>query len=187
MTQQERNPEFAPHVAIDLCDQNSMFLALEELGIAHMQNVWIRENDPQHKDAAAVSEQAQEFFADMLGILTTGADASRVVQNGWAGAELAAHLRTALASELRRALDKAGRSEAVETLNDAETIRLALEGYLRDVELLTARDTMEKMRGRKVPPKEYIDFMIAWSGVFSGQKTTLDLPMSFLVFKGAHL
>ena len=34
MSLHERDPEFAPHEAIDLHDQNSMFLALEELGIA---------------------------------------------------------------------------------------------------------------------------------------------------------
>ena len=54
MPQQARDAEFAPHAAIDLRDQNSMFLALEELGIACMQDAWIRSNDPGHKDAAAV-------------------------------------------------------------------------------------------------------------------------------------
>lgn len=46
MPQQARDAEFAPHAAIDLRDQNSMFLALEELGIACMQDAWIRSNDP---------------------------------------------------------------------------------------------------------------------------------------------
>ena len=41
MPQQARDAEFAPHAAIDLRDQNSMFLALEELGIACMQDAWI--------------------------------------------------------------------------------------------------------------------------------------------------
>ena len=59
MPQQARDAEFAPHAAIDLRDQNSMFLALEELGIACMQDAWIRSNDPGHKDAAAVHEQAE--------------------------------------------------------------------------------------------------------------------------------
>ena len=39
MPQQARDAEFAPHAAIDLRDQNSMFLALEELGIACMQAI----------------------------------------------------------------------------------------------------------------------------------------------------
>ena len=93
MPQQARDAEFAPHAAIDLRDQNSMFLALEELGIACMQDAWIRSNDPGHKDAAAVHEQAEEFLADILMLLSTGGDESRIVQNGWAGAELAKHLR----------------------------------------------------------------------------------------------
>ena len=84
MPQQARDAEFAPHAAIDLRDQNSMFLALEELGIACMQDAWIRSNDPGHKDAAAVHEQAEEFLADILMLLSTGGDESRIVQNGWA-------------------------------------------------------------------------------------------------------
>jgi hypothetical protein len=58
--------------------------------------------------------------------------------------------------------------------------------YLKDLELLTARDAHEKMLGRKIEPKEYIDFMIGWSGVFSGAKPSLELPMAFMIFKGAQ-
>lgn len=61
---------------------------------------WIRSNDPGHKDAAAVHEQAEEFLADILMLLSTGGDESRIVQNGWAGAELAKHLRASLRQEL---------------------------------------------------------------------------------------
>ena len=187
MSNQEKSPEFAPHDAIDLRDQNNVFLALEELGIAHMQHVWVRENDPQHKDAAVVAEQAEEFLADMTGLLLKGDDPARLVQNGWAGAAVATHLRKAIASELRRKLEKTGREDAVETLSDEDTVRLSLLCYLDDVERLTARDTMEKMMGRKVPPQEYIDFMIGWSGVFCGRKDTLELPTAFMLFKGSHL
>lgn len=187
MSNQEKSPEFAPHDAIDLRDQNNVFLALEELGIAHMQHVWVRENDPRHKDAAVVAEQAEEFLADMTGLLLKGDDPARVVQNGWAGAAVAAHLRKAIASELRRKLEKTGREDAVETLSDEDTVRFSLLCYLDDVECLTARDTMEKMMGRKVPPQEYIDFMIGWSGVFCGRKDTLELPTAFMLFKGSHL
>lgn len=186
MSNPERDPEFAPHVAIDLRDQNSMFLALEELGIAHMQDAWIRANDPTHKDAAAVHEQAEEFLTDILMLLTTGGDETRIVQNGWAGAALAAHLREALKLELRAALDAVGRTDDVATLADDETVRLAIGAYLKDLELMTARDNHEKMMGRKIAPKEYIDFMIGWSGVFCGVKTTLELPMGFLIYKGSQ-
>lgn len=186
MSLHERDPEFAPHEAIDLHDQNSMFLALEELGIAYMQDTWIRANEPTHKDAKAVHEQAEEFLADMKMILTTGADESRIVQNGWAGATLASHLRQAIAMELKAELETLGRTDALETLSDEDTVALALNCYLKDLELMTARDTHEKMMGRKIEPKEYIDFMIGWSGVFSGKKTTLDLPMGFLIYKGSQ-
>ena len=49
--------EFAPHPAIDLMNQDNVFLALEELGIAHMQHCWILANAPEHEDAAAVAEK----------------------------------------------------------------------------------------------------------------------------------
>lgn len=186
MTQQECDPEFAPHEAIDLHDQNCMFLALEELGIAYMQDAWIRANDPTHKDAKAVHDQAEEFLSDMKMILTTGADASRIVQNGWAGAALATHLRQAIALNLKAELETLGRTDEVEALSDEETVTLALSCYLKDLELMTARDSHEKMMGRKIEPKEYIDFMIGWSGVFCGKKTTLDLPMGFLIYKGSQ-
>ena len=57
MPQQARDAEFAPHAAIDLRDQNSMFLALEELGIACMQDAWIRSGqwDAVRKSAAAAA------------------------------------------------------------------------------------------------------------------------------------
>ena len=45
-------------------------------------------------------------------------------------------------------------------MSDEVVIRLALSCYLKDLELLTARDAHEKMLGRKIEPKEYIDFMI---------------------------
>ena len=158
MPQQARDAEFAPHAAIDLRDQNSMFLALEELGIACMQDAWIRSNDPGHKDAAA----------------------------GWAGAELAKHLRASLRQELAAETAAQGLEGGTDAMSDEVVIRLALSCYLKDLELLTARDAHEKMLGRKIEPKEYIDFMIGWSGVFSGAKPSLELPMAFMIFKGAQ-
>ena len=173
MPQQARDAEFAPHAAIDLRDQNSMFLALEELGIACMQDAWIRSNDPGHKDAAAVHEQAEEFLADILMLLSTGGDESRIVQNGWAGAELAKHLRASLRQELAAETAAQGLEGGTDAMSDEVVIRLALSCYL-------------KMLGRKIEPKEYIDFMIGWSGVFSGAKPSLELPMAFMIFKGAQ-
>ena len=42
------------------------------------------------------------------------------------------------------------------------------------------------MLGRKIEPQEYVDFMIGWSGVFCGAKDVLELPMAFMIYKGAH-
>ena len=186
MPQQARDAEFVPHAAIDLRDQNSMFLALEELGIAHMQDAWIRNNEPDHKDAAAVHEQAEEFLNDIAMLLSTGGDESRIVQNGWAGVELAKHLRASIKQELAAEAAAQGIEAGADEQSDEAVIRLALSCYLKDLEILTARDAHEKMMGRKVEPKEYIDFMIGWSGIFSGVKPSLELPMAFMVFKAAH-
>ena len=179
----QRDQAFAPHAAVDLTDQNSMLLALEELGIAHMQNIWVQEHDPNHKDADALAAQAEEFSSDMLELLSVGNDPTRVVQNGWAGAALARHLRTALAVELADFLTKHGKTTPLEEISDNEVIEYALERYLEDVELLTKRDTEEKNKGRKVPAQEYMGFMIAWSGVFSGHKDRLWLPKKFLAYR----
>lgn len=186
MPQQARDAEFAPHAAIDLRDQNSMFLALEELGIACMQDAWIRSNQPDHKDAAAVREQAEEFMNDLQMLLSTGGDASRIIQNGWAGSELAGHLRASLRQELAAEMTAQGLAGDAGGLSDEAVIRLALSCYLKDLEILTARDAHEKMLGRKIEPQEYVDFMIGWSGVFCGAKDVLELPMAFMIYKGAH-
>lgn len=181
MTQNERDPEFAPHAAVSLRDQSSMLLALEELGIAHMQDAWIRANEPAHPDAAAVHEQAEEFRADIMTILSGKAGEDRVVAEGWAGAALASHLRKALASEIsRKGADAA-------QLSDEAVIGAALDCYLADLALLTERDTREQMMGRKVPAKEYMDFMVGWSGVMCGKADTLNLPQGFLLYKGSRL
>lgn len=183
MTQSERDPQYAPHVAIDLRDQNSVFLALEELGIAQIQDAWIQKNQPDHEDAKLVHEQAVEFMDDMVQLLAGHADESRVVPNDWAGEKLATHLRTSLRSEMQRL----HRETDLDTLDTDALIRIALECYVHDLKLLTERDQMEKMMGREVPAKEYIDFMVGWSGIFSGVATSLELPQGFLMFKGTRL
>ena len=142
MPQQVRDAEFAPHAAIDLRDQNSMFLALEELGIACMQDAWIRSNQPDHKDAAAVREQAEEFMNDLQMLLSTGGDASRIIQNGWAGSELAGHLRASLRqSLLPKMMTAQGLAGDAGGLSDEAVIRLALSCYLKDLKSDCARRT----------------------------------------------
>lgn len=183
MTQSERDPQYAPHVAIDLRDQNSMFLALEELGIAQMQDAWIQKNQPEHEDAPAVHEQAVEFMDDMVHILGGHADESRIVANGWAGEKLSAHVKLSLAGEIKRL----HRDIDIDALDMEGVIRAGLECYVNDLKLLTERDQLEKMMGREVPAQEYIDFMIGWSAIFAGTSTDLQLPQNFLLWKASKL
>lgn len=162
----QNESEFKPHDAIDLTNQDNVFLALEELGIAHMQHVWVRENAPEHEDAAAVEAQAHEFREDLEGLFLGAGGPERVVPNGWAGTRLANHLRTALADRL-----------GFKALRDDRTVvGAALEAYLSDIEALTRLDAVKKAEGGKLDPRLYINFMAAWSGVFCGSADALSLP-----------
>lgn len=140
-----------------------MFLVLEELGIAHMQDVWIRENAPEHEDAGAIRAQAEEFLADLKTLLSGKGDVSRIVANGWAGEALEAHLRSALGS----------------IVANGDVIGEALACYLRGLEKLTEADVKARAAGEKLDPRLYIAFMAGWSGVFCGAKTALDIPEAF--------
>lgn len=173
------NEEFAPHPAIDLTSQDNVFLALEELGIAHMQHHWILKNAPDHEDAAAVAEQAKEFLEDITVLFAGGAGPERVVPNGWAGMRMGGHLRRAMPSVLTEYLTAAGDERGLESVPDEEIIRTALEAYLVSLEKVSAEDAACAARGAKLPPKDYIDFMAAWSGVFSGVADTLKLDPRF--------
>ena len=167
MSHQEPNQEFAPALQPDFTNQDHVFIVLEELGIAYMQNAWIERNSPDHADAKAVKAQSEEFREDVVSLLTGKAEKSRFVDNGWAGAKLAAHLRKVSADE--------------------EVIRRAVAMFQADLDVLMAHEEHEAMLGRKLEPKEYIDLMVAWSGVFSGVRDSLSLPTAFLIFKAqAH-
>lgn len=167
----ERDPNLAPPTIIDLENQDNVFLVLEELGIAHMQSMWIRRHAPEHEDAQAVHEQAAEFLEDLIGIFLGQAGADRVKPNTWAGARLASHLAMAL---------------GLNAANDEAAIREALDRYLDDLNLLTAYEASEKAAGRTLPAKDYIDFMAGWSALFSGKANRLLLPMAFLVHKASE-
>ena len=84
-----RSTEFRPHDPIDVTDQNTIFLVLEELGIAHMQHAWLSAHSPEHEDAEQVANQAKEFFLDSCAILGGHVGPDRVKPNDWAGAALA--------------------------------------------------------------------------------------------------
>ena len=168
MSHQEPNQEFAPALQPDFTNQDHVFIVLEELGIAYM--------SPDHADAEAVKAQSEEFREDVVSLLTGKADKSRFVDNGWVGAKLAAHLRKVFGEEV-------GTAET----SDEEVIRRAVAMFLADLDVLMAHEEHEAMFGRKLEPKEYIDLMVAWSGVFSGVRDTLSLPTAFLIFKAqAH-
>ncbi len=140
-----------------------MFLVLEELGIAHMQDVWIRANAPEHEDAVAIRAQAEEFLADLKTLLSGKGEPSRIVANGWAGEALEAHLRAALGS----------------SIPGEDVIGEALACYLKGLEKLTEADAKAKAAGGKLDPRLYIAFMAGWSGLFCGKKTALEIPEAF--------
>jgi hypothetical protein len=181
MSEPSSDQQFAPHDPVDFRNQNTMFLVLEEFGIACMQDDWIRKNDPQNKDAEAVHRQAEEFFEDLHSLLLDG-DIRRVIANGWTGAAIAAHLKKALAPELEASLRTEGSQQSAAELSDSDVIGRALTLYKDELKLFAALDAHEKAEGRKVPPKVYIDFMVAWSGVFSGKNASLVLPEMLTAF-----
>lgn len=53
--------ETQPHGPADLTDQSTVFLMLEELGIASMQRDWLEANAPESDDCKDAAEQAEEF------------------------------------------------------------------------------------------------------------------------------
>lgn len=171
--------EFAPHPAVDLTNQDAVFLALEELAIAHMQHTWIQKNAPEHEDAAAVAEQAREFQEDLTAIFSGAVGEDRVVANGWAGMRLGAHLRRSVPALLEKTARAAGDERELEQIPDADLIGFALEAFLAGVDKVSALDAAYAAKGQKLPPKLYIDFMIAWSGLFSGAKSVLELDEKF--------
>lgn len=156
-------PETQPHGPADLKDQSTVFLMLEELGIASMQRDWLRANAPDSDDCAAAVEQADEFLEDTVAFFSGRADAARVLQNGWAGAAVSAHLRRVLSGVLAAAL-----KDGAEAADDETVVRTALAGYLESLRRLTARQEEMAAAGEKMSPAEYIQLMAAWSGAFSG-------------------
>ena len=176
MSHQEPNQEFAPALQPDFTNQDHVFIVLEELGIAYMQNAWVERNSPDHADAKAGKAQSDEFREDVVSLLTGKAEKSRYVDNGWVGAKLSQHFKKVFGDEV-------GSADA----SDEEVIRRAVAMFQADLDVLMAHEAHEAALGRKLEPKEYIDLMVAWSGVFSGVRESLSLPTPFLIFKAqAH-
>lgn len=140
MPQQARDAEFAPHAAIDLRDQNSMVPCARGARNRLHAGRLDPQQRPRPQGCGRRPRAAEEFLADILMLLSTGGDESRIVQNGWAGAELAKHLRASLRQELAAETAAQGLEGGTDAMSDEAVIRLALSCYLKDLELLTARD-----------------------------------------------
>ncbi len=169
-----RSTEFRPHDPIDVTDQNTIFLVLEELGIAHMQHAWLSAHSPEHEDAEQVANQAKEFFLDSCAILGGHVGPDRVKPNDWAGAALASHLRAAVPELIEKYAEKPAAAA-----DDEEAIASVLAAYLKSLDKLSAKQSEEAAAGREFGPKHYIDVMAAWSGLFCGLKDKLTLDDAF--------
>ena len=171
--------EIRPYGVVDLTDQSTMLLVLEELGIAHLQDEWLRTHTPEAPDAAQAAEQHEEFCA----ILEGQAGPDRVEPNGWAGAKLASHLRAAMPEVLARALIEGGGSSDPSVRSDHDVVAAALRAFEASLSRLSAHQEKIKTDGAQADPAEYIQLMIGWSGVFSGKADALklsDLYMPYL-------
>ena len=148
--------ETQPHGPADLTDQSTVFLMLEELGIASMQRDWLEANAPESDDA--------NLF------LGQGGD-DRVAPNGWAG--------SALTKNLREAVCAYAGHDVFENVDDETVVRRTLDAYLTSLKLLTQQQEELARSGTKMSPAEYITLMIAWSGVFSGSRKSLELSAPY--------
>lgn len=157
--------EFRPHDPIDLEDQNLALLVLEELAISHMQRYWIDRFAPENEDAPLMRSQDDEVRADLLSILQgKEKNEDRIIDTGWAGARLAAHLRVVLKDVF------AAFGFDFNKASDDEVVEAALSAYLEQTERLVEEDVQAKNSGAKgLDPKRYMAFMIEWSSVFSGK------------------
>ena len=175
--------EIRPYGVVDLTDQSTMLLVLEELGIAHLQDEWLRTHTPEAPDAAQAAEQHEEFFEDLCAILEGQAGPDRVEPNGWAGAKLASHLRAAMPEVLARALIEGGGSSDPSVRSDHDVVAAPLRAFEASLSRLSAHQEKIKTEGAQADPAEYIQLMIGWSGVFSGKAEALklsDLYMPYL-------
>lgn len=175
--------EVRPYGVVDLTDQSTMLLVLEELGIAHLQDEWLRTHTPEAPDAAQAAEQHKEFFEDLCAILEGKAGPDRVEPNGWAGVRFAEHLRAAMPEVLARALAEAGKESDPSRASDHDVVAAALQAFEASLSRLSLHQEKIKTEGAQADPAEYIQLMIGWSGVFSGKAESLklsDLYMPYL-------
>ena len=163
--------ETHPHGPADLTDQSTVFLMLEELGIASMQRDWLEANAPESDDCKDAAEQAEEFFDDIANLFLGQGGDDRVAPNGWAG--------SALTKNLREAVCAYAGHDVFENVDDETVVRRTLDAYLTSLKLLTQQQEELARSGTKMSPAEYITLMIAWSGVFSGSRKSLELSAPY--------
>lgn len=163
--------ETQPHGPADLTDQSTVFLMLEELGIASMQRDWLEANAPESDDCKDAPEQAEEFFDDIANLFLGQGGDDRVAPNGWAG--------SALTKNLREAVCAYAGHDVFENVDDETVVRRTLDAYLTSLKLLTQQQEELARSGTKMSPAEYITLMIAWSGVFSGSRKALELSAPY--------
>lgn len=174
--------ETQPHGPADLRDQSTVFLMLEELGIAELQSDWLTAHDPGSEDCRAALEQAEEFLDDIAGLFSGAGSADRIEPNGWAGKAMADHIRAAMPAAVAQ---KAGLSaEAAAGLDDAALLRTALETFIESLRLLSAHQEAIVTEGGKPNPADYIQLMAAWSGFFSGEAERLELNAMYTPGQG---
>ena len=163
-----RKARFALPALIDREDEENIFFVLEELGLAHLQSMWIKKHEPERSGAAAVHAQEVAFFGDLLTILSGEAQSRRVKPNTWAGDRLASHLAVSL---------------GLDGQTDKRIIREAMERFLDDLNLLTSYEQSVKAAGRVIPSKDYNDLMEGWSALFAGKANRLLTPLPLLLHK----
>ena len=78
---------------IDVSNPDIVMELLEELAITVSTSEWIKANEPYHPEAADLHDQAQDVYADLLGIFQGKVRDKRVNRKvHWAGDPLREHL-----------------------------------------------------------------------------------------------
>ena len=133
---------------IDVSNPDIVMELLEELAITVSTSQWIKEHEPYHPEASDIHDQANDVYADLLGIFQGKVHDKRINRKvRWAGKAMREHL---------------SRHEG-EVQGDV--IEHAIKRFL-DAFLEHARAPQE---GREsISRKEYYAFMSGWAHYFAG-------------------
>ena len=86
---------------------------------------------------------------------------------------------SALTNNLREAVCAYAGHDVFENADDETVVRRTLDAYLTSLKMLTEQQEELARSGTKMSPAEYITLMIAWSGVFSGSRKSLELSAPY--------